>query len=127
MLIPNLLLLLGATTALALPAQAEQLRLGKAGQAALNFGAGALSKIGSGPVEANTIWSWTNCGKLGSRSVPNREWPGADSDGIAGEVGDAITIKSVKLSPDPPKPGEQLTIYAEGTVNNLVDVSTAPA
>lgn len=66
MLIPNLLLLLGATTALAAPALSDpsQLRLGGAGQAALNWGAGAVSRIGAeGGVDANTIWSWTDCGR----------------------------------------------------------------
>ncbi len=43
---------------------------------------------------------------------------------LAGEPGDAITIKSVALKPDPPVPGQELTIYADGTVNNLIDVST---
>lgn len=44
------------------------------------------------------------------------------SPGLAGEPGDAVTIKSVKVSPDPPRPGQNLTIYAEGTVNNDIEV-----
>jgi len=40
----------------------------------------------------------------------------------AGEPGDALEIESIKVSPDPPKPGHKLTIEAKGKVNNLVDV-----
>ena len=34
-----------------------------------------------------------------------------------------IQIKSVSISPDPPQPGKNLTVYASGTVSELVDVS----
>lgn len=39
-----------------------------------------------------------------------------------GEPGDALEIESIKVSPDPPKPGHKLTIEAKGKVHNLVDV-----
>jgi len=86
MLIPNLLLVFGATTALAAPAltDASQLRLGGAGQAALNWGAGAVSRVGSdGGVEANTVWSWTNCGKP-LPSIWLKRWIQVAGDGRRG-------------------------------------------
>ncbi|KAL8287453.1 hypothetical protein RQP46_003311 [Phenoliferia psychrophenolica] len=79
----------------------SQFQLGgaDAGKAAINWGAGALSKLGDdGRADTNTIWSWYDCG----------------------EPTDALTIKSLKLSPDPPKPGHNLTIYATGTANSLI-------
>ena len=46
---------------------------------------------------------------------------------LKGEPTDAIQIKDIKISPDPPKPGHNLTIYASGTVNQLIDVSRLDA
>lgn len=39
-----------------------------------------------------------------------------------GEPTDAIAITSLRVSPDPPKPGQNLTIYATGTARELIDV-----
>jgi len=50
-------------------------------------------------VHTNTVWSFTDCG------LPT----------------DAIAIKSLKIDPDPPKPGQKLTIYASGTVKQIID------
>jgi hypothetical protein len=44
-------------------------------------------------------------------------------DHITGEPTDVIQIKSLRISPDPPVPGKNLTIYAAGTVKDLIDVS----
>ncbi|KAM0786754.1 Phosphatidylglycerol/phosphatidylinositol transfer protein [Microbotryomycetes sp. NB124-2] len=46
-----------------------------------------------------TRWDWVDCG----------------------EPTDVIQIKDVRISPDPPKPGKNLTVYASGTVNELID------
>lgn len=45
--------------------------------------------------------------------------------GRTGNPSDVITIKSLDVKPDPPRPGEKLTIYASGTVHELVDVGAA--
>ncbi|GAA5890058.1 hypothetical protein JCM6882_009214 [Rhodosporidiobolus microsporus] len=81
----------------------DQLVLDGAGKAALKWGAGKLSQIGTdGRVDAMTQWGWYDCG----------------------EPGDAIEIESIKLSPDPPRPGHNLTIEAAGKVNDLIDEGT---
>ncbi len=36
-----------------------------------------------------------------------------------------IQIKSIKISPDPPKPGEDLTVTAIGEANELVEVGVS--
>lgn len=139
MIVPNLVLLLtAATSALAIPAamdNSQQVRFGtKAGSAALNWGAGAVSKIGGGGggVETNTVWNWANCGRSHpcAFAVCGRVCGELMSPGCVvslGEEGDAVTIKSVKVSPDPPRPGHNLTIYAEGTVNNDIEVRHPPS
>ncbi|KAK4705566.1 ganglioside GM2 activator, partial [Phenoliferia sp. Uapishka_3] len=103
MLLPAALTFLALSTALSVSAAPAQFTLDNPGQTALNWGAGALSKIGDdGRADTNTIWSWYDCG----------------------EPTDALTIKSLKLSPDPPKPGHNLTIYATGSANKLISDGT---
>ncbi|GAA5832640.1 hypothetical protein JCM11251_001394 [Rhodosporidiobolus azoricus] len=81
----------------------DQLVLNDAGKAAMNWGAGKLSQLGTdGRADAMTQWGWYDCG----------------------EPGDAIEIESLKISPDPPRPGHNLTIEASGKVNTLVDEGT---
>ncbi|GAA5974483.1 hypothetical protein JCM11641_003246 [Rhodosporidiobolus odoratus] len=81
----------------------DQLVLNDAGKAALNWGAGKLSQIGTDDrVDAMTQWGWYDCG----------------------EPGDALEIESIKISPDPPKPGHNLTIEAAGKVKTLIDEGT---
>ncbi|GAA5849302.1 hypothetical protein JCM8547_006508 [Rhodosporidiobolus lusitaniae] len=98
-------LVLAALSALSLasPApSADQFVLGGA-KKALSYGAGKLSQIGDdGRVDAQTQWGWYDCG----------------------EPGDAIEMESIKVSPDPPRPGHNLTIEAAGKVNTLVDEGT---
>ncbi|ORY78070.1 ML domain-domain-containing protein [Leucosporidium creatinivorum] len=71
-----------------------------AGSKALNWGAGALSQVGTndGGVHTATRWDWVDCG----------------------EPTDVIQIKSLEISPDPPVPGKNLTIKASGTVSDLI-------
>merc|ERR1712000_323488 len=54
---------------------------------------------GGGGVHASTTWEFTDCGN----------------------PSDVVTIKSLEVKPDPPRPGEKLTIYASGTVHELVE------
>lgn len=46
-------------------------------------------------------WAWTSCG----------------------DEGDAVDVKSISVSPDPPQPGKNLTVVASGTVRKEVKVS----
>ncbi|SCZ87351.1 BZ3500_MvSof-1268-A1-R1_Chr2-2g04817 [Microbotryum saponariae] len=67
--------------------------------AALEWAPGTVSRIGDNtPVHTMTQWDWTDCGN------PT----------------DAIEIDSIKISPDPPVPGKDLTIYASGKVKTLI-------
>ena len=31
-------------------------------------------------------------------------------------------LKSIKVSPDPPKPGQDMTVTVDGTVNEIIEV-----
>jgi hypothetical protein len=44
-----------------------------------------------------------------------------------GEPGDALEIEDIRVSPDPPRPGHNLTIYASGRANTLVTVRPLPS
>jgi len=49
----------------------------------------------------------------------------SDSNGTAlfvrlGDSNDLVTVDSIKVSPDPPKPGENLTVIATGTVKGII-------
>ena len=39
-----------------------------------------------------------------------------------GEASDAIEITSLKVVPDPPEPGKKMTVYAEGSAKQRIDV-----
>jgi len=54
---------------------------------------------GSDGIHTSTVWTFNDCGS------PT----------------DAVQIKSLRVDPDPPKPGEKLTIYATGTVKETID------
>ncbi|POY75239.1 hypothetical protein BMF94_1609 [Rhodotorula taiwanensis] len=110
-------MLLKATAAIALlssavfaaPAQYDQgaarpqVVLSGARQAALNWGADKLSKLGdNGEMHAMTQWGWTDCG-------------------LAND--DPLKIESLQVTPDPPKPGRNLTINATGKVSKRIEVS----
>lgn len=63
MLLPSALSLLALSTALSVSAAPAQFALENPGKAAINWGAGALSKLGDdGRVGTNTVWSWYDCG-----------------------------------------------------------------
>lgn len=40
-----------------------------------------------------------------------------------GEETDAVEVKSIEVSPDPPKPGQNLTVTASGIVKSRIEVS----
>ncbi|GAA5895920.1 sterol transporter [Sporobolomyces salmoneus] len=70
----------------------------------VSWGANKLSQIGTkdGQVGTLTKWDWTDCGS----------------------PSDALQIDSIKITPDPPKPGQDLTIVASGRAQSKIDVGT---
>jgi hypothetical protein len=48
------------------------------------------------------------------------------ADPIAGLPTDVVQIQSLDVDPDPPKPGQNLTIHASGTVQKAIVVRGAP-
>ncbi|GAA5960646.1 hypothetical protein JCM8115_001781 [Rhodotorula mucilaginosa] len=83
-----------------------QVVLSGARQAALNWGADKLSRIGDddGQAHAMTQWGWSDCGLVKE---------------------DDLQIESLEVSPDPPKPGHNLTINASGRVNRRIEKGTS--
>ncbi|KAF9513662.1 hypothetical protein BS47DRAFT_1343887 [Hydnum rufescens UP504] len=57
-----------------------------------------LQSGGDGPVGAMNSWEYVDCGS------PT----------------DAILLQSLKVSPDPPQPGEELTVFAKGRVQKEI-------
>jgi len=41
----------------------------------------------------------------------------------AGDPSDIVTIKSLNISPDPPKPGQQLTVTVNAYTSEIIEVS----
>ncbi|GAA6019870.1 hypothetical protein JCM11491_004848 [Sporobolomyces phaffii] len=108
MLRSALLLALTSTLALASPVLEPRGLHADAQQVVLNgvsWGANRLSQVGTdqdGQVGTLTKWDWTDCGS----------------------PSDALQIDSIKISPDPPKPGQDLTIVASGRAQSKIDFGT---
>jgi len=68
--------------------------------------------------EVHTLgsWSWSDCGM--SSAVTS----GTRTENPTGAPSDAITIHTITVSPDPPKPGENLTVTVFGDVHKTVVV-----
>ncbi|GAA5987295.1 hypothetical protein JCM10908_001898 [Rhodotorula pacifica] len=95
-----------ATTFEDVAAPRPQVVLSGARQAALNWGADKLARIGGddGQAHAMTQWGWSDCGLVKA---------------------DDLQIESLEVSPDPPKPGHNLTINASGRVNKRIEKGTS--
>lgn len=66
--------LLASSAVYALPAtKPEQLVLNNA-QAALNWGAGSLSKLGDDGMHAMTRWDWNDCGEFSPACLCSNLW-----------------------------------------------------
>ena len=73
-----------------------------------------------GSVHTTEGWSWTNCGQ--SSAYPLHH-PKLDALlPFQGLSSDAIQIDSIKVSPDPPKPGQDLTVIVEASAQEEVEV-----
>lgn len=61
------------------------------------------------------------------------DWAASSNDGAhassswqfvdCGEPDDVIEIKSLRVVPDPPVPGEKMTVYADGLAKQRIEVS----
>jgi hypothetical protein len=69
------------------------------------------------PVHTMAGWSWKDCGEtyFDIKYQPLAKLP-------SGLPTDAIQLQSISLSPDPPKPGEDLTVTAVGLAQEVIEV-----
>ncbi|GAA5930231.1 sterol transporter [Sporobolomyces koalae] len=70
----------------------------------VSWSANQISHIGTADDQVGTLtkWDWTDCGS----------------------PSDALQIESLKISPDPPRPGHDLTIVASGKAQSKIDFGT---
>jgi hypothetical protein len=66
-------------------------------------------------------WSYSDCGKSISLDLIDAE-PGLIQRPAPGAPTDIIRLHSLEVSPDPPKPGQNLTVTASGTVLQTIEV-----
>lgn len=75
------------------------------------------------PVKTMDGWEWTDCGMLLSSSstdvIPYAR-------GLPGDSTDPVEIKSIEISPDPPKPGQDLTVKVTLTAKEEIEVRPQP-
>ena len=74
------------------------------------------------PVHATEGWSWDDCGQsyLGRRLYHAFTHP--SSPPFKGSPSDPIQIDSITVSPDPPKPGQDLTVTVKAHAQDRVEV-----
>lgn len=81
-----------------------------------------------GEAHTSAGWTYDNCGASSHVLNDQSMWISAqhvlDTDILApiGSPDDFVQVKSIKVSPDPPVPGQDLTVFAEGTVRERVEV-----
>merc|ERR1712093_399068 len=96
--------LLLALTAAIVPAAiaSPAMQIPGVAQDLVDWTARSVSKIGSSGnndgVHTTASWQFTDCG----------------------DIDDAIEIKSLRVSPDPPEPGKKMTIYADGLAKQRI-------
>jgi hypothetical protein len=66
-------------------------------------------------------WSYSDCGKRISLDLIDEE-PELIQRPAPGLPTDIIKLHSLEVSPDPPKPGQNLTVTASGTVLQTIEV-----
>lgn len=54
-----------------------------------------------------------------SRIRCSRQWP--KTEWLLGSASDPIQIESIEVTPDPPKPGQDLTVLVKGTAQDAVE------
>jgi len=65
-------------------------------------------------------WSYSVCGTC--CRVPGATFELNDFVWFVGDPSDIVTIKSLDISPDPPKPGQQLTVTVNAYTSETIEV-----
>jgi hypothetical protein len=77
------------------------------------------------PLQTLTSWGYTDCG---ASYPPNDQLSPCLAASYAhvffpkGTPSDLVEVKSIRLSPDPPVPGQDLTVTASGYVKDTIEV-----
>lgn len=66
------------------------------------WGAFKSMNIMDAPTPPGGGWVWSSCG----------------------QSSDAVQVQDIRVSPDPPRPGQNLTVHAKGIVNSKIEVSS---
>lgn len=74
-----------------------------------------------GPIHKTDSWTYANCGKSTSTHRCNHFIQEA---ALSGSPNDVVTINSIVVSPDPPQPGQNLTVTVNAYVATVVKVCT---
>jgi hypothetical protein len=72
-----------------------------------------------GSVRTTEGWSWTNCGQSSVSPLLTQLDALLSFQGLPT---DSIQIESISVSPDPPKPGQNLTVTVEASTLEEVEV-----
>ncbi len=73
-----------------------------------------------GSVHTTEGWSWTDCGQSSVQPLHRPQFDALLP--FQGLPTDAIQIESISVSPDPPKPGQNLTVTVEASAIEEVEV-----
>jgi len=76
--------------------------------------------VAAGDAHTTAGWSYSVCGM--SFLVP-RDPTCRTKRRHVGDPNDIVTIKSLNISPDPPKPGQQLTVTVDAFTSETIEVS----
>jgi len=76
--------------------------------------------VAFGDAHTTAGWSYSVCGTL--LLVPQDATYRTERR-HAGDPSDIVTIKSLNISPDPPKPGQQLTVTVNAYTSETIEVS----
>lgn len=71
------------------------------------------------PVKTIDGWEWTDCGMF---VTSNSTELSLSTMGLPGDSTDPVEIKSIEISPDPPKPGQDLTVKVTLTAKEEIEV-----
>ena len=77
----------------------------------------------SNAIHTAESWAYSNCGESGAfHGVVEHA---IESYGPPGGPTDVVNIQSLTVSPDPPKPGQNLTVHVSAYVSQVIEVSHA--
>ena len=89
------------------------------------FGAVVLqdnNDAANGPVQTQEGWSWESCGMHKSFSFLSKYVFLTSSISCSGQDTDPLQIESIEVSPDPPKPGQNMTVTVNAIAQERIEV-----